>query len=143
MNRLKINIPDHFSFSTQLTIRIGDLNYGGHVGNDTILSLLQEARQQYLQSKGHEELKIVGYGLIMVDASIEYKKELNYADSILVSVIAKDFDKMGFDFFYKIELMQGQELMLAVKAKTGMLLYDYTNKKKIPITEELVKLLSI
>jgi acyl-CoA thioester hydrolase len=139
MNRLKIKLPDHFPFSTKLTIRISDLNYGGHVGNDTILSILQEARQQYLQPKGFKELDINGKGLIMVDASIEYKKELNYADAILVSVAAIDFDKMGFDFYYKIELIQDEQFILATRAKTGMLLYDYSNKKKVPITEELIK----
>ncbi len=142
MNRIKIKLPDHFSFSTKLTIRISDLNYGGHVGNDTILSILQEARQQYLQSKGHQELNINGKGLIMVDASIEYKKELNYADTILVSVAAVDFDKMGFDFYYKIELIQDEQFILATRAKTGMLLYDYSNKKKVPLSEELMKELS-
>ena len=142
MNRIKINIPDHFSFSTKMTIRISDLNYGGHVGNDTILSIIQEARQQYLQTKGYQELNINGNGLIMVDALIEYKKELNYADDILVSVTAIDFDKMGFDFYYKIELIQNDEFILATKAKTGMLLYDYSNKKKVSITEELIQLLS-
>ncbi len=142
MNRIKINSPDQFSFSTKLTIRVSDLNYGGHVGNDTILSILQEARQQYLASKGFRELNIYGNGLIMVDASIEYKKELNYADTIVISVAAIDFDKMGFDFYYKIDLIQNDQFILATKAKTGMLLYDYSNKKKVPITEELIKALS-
>jgi acyl-CoA thioesterase FadM len=78
----------------------------------------------------------------MVDALIEYKKELNYADSIIVSVVAVDFDKMGFDFYYKIELIQEGKSILASRAKTGMLLYDYANKKKVPVSEELIKLLS-
>ncbi len=142
MNRLKVTLPDNFSFSTPLTIRLSDLNYGGHVGNDAILSILQEARQQFLRSRGQEELNIDGYGLIMVDALIEYKKELNYADSIIVSVVAVDFDKMGFDFYYKIELIQEGKSILASRAKTGMLLYDYANKKKVPVSEELIKLLS-
>jgi acyl-CoA thioester hydrolase len=142
MNRLKVTLPDHFSYSTPLTIRLSDLNYGGHVGNDAILSILQEARQQFLRSRGQEELNIDGYGLIMVDALIEYKKELNYADSIIVSVIAIDFDKMGFDFYYKIELIQEGKWILATRAKTGMLFYDYANKKKVPVSEELIQLLS-
>ncbi len=142
MNRLKIKLPAYFSFSTNLTIRLSDLNYGGHVGNDAILTIIQEGRQQFLQSKGFEELNIDGNGLIMVDAMIEYKKELNYADSILVSVIAIDFDKMGFDFYYKIELIKEDQLILSTRAKTGMLLYDYINKKKVPLTDKLIKQLS-
>ena len=77
MNRIKINLPEIFSFSTTILIRVTDLNYGAHVGNDTVLSIIQEARQQYLLSKGYEELNIDGLGLIMADAMVEYKKEID------------------------------------------------------------------
>ncbi|MDP1842475.1 MAG: thioesterase family protein [Sediminibacterium sp.] len=142
MNRIKLSIPDIFSFSLKMQIRVSDLNYGNHVGNDTVLSLLQEARQQFLATKGYKELNVEGYGLIMADAVVEYKKELNYADSILISVHAQDFDKMGFDFFYKIELIQGDLITLAVRAKTGMLLFDYSTKKKVSLTEAIIVALS-
>jgi len=142
MNRIKVSIPDIFSFSLKMQIRVSDLNYGNHVGNDTVLSLLQEARQQFLATKGYKELNMEGYGLIMADAVVEYKKELNYADTILISIQAKDFDKMGFDFFYKIELIQEDLITLAVRAKTGMLLFDYSTKKKVSLTEAIIVALS-
>lgn len=142
MNRIKVSIPDFFSFSTKMQIRVSDLNYGNHVGNDTVLTLLQEARQQFLASRGYKELGIEDFGLIMTDAVVEYKKELNYADTIIVSVHAQDFDKMGFDLFYKIELISDGILTLAVRAKTGMLLYDYVNKKKVTLSEAIIAALS-
>ena len=46
-----------------------------------------------------------GAGLILTDAAIEYKKELNYADEIKISVAASGFDKYGFDLFYKVEIV--------------------------------------
>jgi len=142
MNRIKINLPEAFSFSTNLTIRVTDLNYGGHVGNDTFLSLIQEARQQFLRSHGYEELAIAGVGLIIADASIEFKRELNYGENVKISVTAADFDKLGFDLFYKLEVVNGEEAILAGKAKTGMLCYDYVQKKKVSVPEEVVKKLS-
>jgi acyl-CoA thioester hydrolase len=132
MERVKINLPEEFTFSTVIDIRITDLNYGGHVGNDTFLSLMQEARQQFLISHGYKELSFEGYGLILVDAAIEYKKELNHRDVIKISVAASGFDKYGFDLFYKIEIVTTTETFLAAKAKTGMLCYDY--KKRRPVT---------
>jgi len=138
MNRIKIELPEKFFFSTTMFVRITDLNYGGHVGNDTVLSIIQEARQQYLLSKGYKELNIDGLGLIMADVMVEYKKEINYADKLIVSVAAMDFDKIGFDFYYKVEIENSGELMVAVKAKTGMILYDYQQKKKATFTEEMV-----
>lgn len=142
MNRIKIQLPEQFSFSTQMQIRVTDLNYGGHVGNDTILSLLQEARQQFLQSRGYAELSIESFGLIMADAMIEYKKELNHKDSIEIAVVATDFDKLGFDIYYRITVLQNGESILAVRAKTGMMLFDYTTKKKVSLTENIIQQLS-
>ena len=37
MGRVKLELPETFSFSTELTVRVTDLNYGGHLGNaDTL-----------------------------------------------------------------------------------------------------------
>ncbi|MBL0882361.1 MAG: thioesterase family protein [Chitinophagaceae bacterium] len=136
MNRIKINLPDQFHFYTEIKVRITDLNYGGHVGNDVFLALIHEARQQFLMKYGYTELSFEGIGLIMVDAILEYKKELNYGDTVRISVCAADFDKLGFDLFYNIELIQTDGLIVAGKAKTGMICYDYTAKKKTTIPEK-------
>ena len=137
MERIKIKLPLHFIFSTKIKIRITDLNYGGHVGNDSFLTLIHEAREQFLNHFGYSELKIENVSLIMADAVIEFKKELNYGDQIKISVTANNFDKYGFDIFYKLELLSGENVVLAGKAKTGMLCYDYTNKKLISVPGKL------
>jgi acyl-CoA thioester hydrolase len=112
------------------------------VGNDTFLSLIHEARQQFLISHGYKELEIAGIGLIMADVAIEFRKELNYGDVVKISVAAKDFDRLGFDLFYKMEIMNGEETVVAGKAKTGMICFDYTEKKKVPVPEEVISKLS-
>lgn len=139
MNRAKLILPEHFPFSTTISIRITDLNYGGHVGNDSFLSLLQEARQQFLLSHGYKELSIEGIGLIMADAVLEFKKELNHGDIVKISVAATDFDKLGFDLYYLMEVADGDNLVVAGKAKTGMMCYDYSLKKRMPVPEMVIK----
>ncbi len=139
MNRLKIKLPNDFSFSITLFIRVTDLNYGGHAGNDRFLAFLQEARQAFLLFHGYEELSIAGVGLIMVDAAIEFKRELNYGEELIISVKADSFDELGFDLLYKLEVAEGNERILAGKAKTGMLCYDYEQKKKVPVPEEVFR----
>lgn len=133
MNRIKLTLPENFYFSTIVTIRVTDLNYGGHAGNDTFLSLIHETRQQFLLHHGYAEFKFEGVGLIMTDVAIEFKKELNYSDNVKISVAVAGFDKYGFDFYYKMEIIDGNNLTLAGKAKTGMLCYDYTNKKLVSV----------
>lgn len=137
MERIKINLPDNFKFSTVIKIRVTDLNYGGHVGNDSFLSLIHEARVQFLNSFGYSELKLGNTSLIMFDAAIEFKSELNYGDEVKISVAANGFNTRGFDIFYKLEIINGNEYTLAAKAKTGMLCYDYTNKKLTGVPQEV------
>lgn len=142
MNRIKIELPEHFSFSTSLTVRVTDLNYGGHAGNDSFLAFIQEARQQFLRSHGYEELSIAGVGLIMTDVAVEFKRELNYEDQLVISVAADCFDKLGFDLYYKLEVAKGTDRILAGKAKTGMLCFDYEQKKKVAVPQEVIEKLS-
>ncbi|WP_315824787.1 thioesterase family protein [Paraflavitalea speifideaquila] len=114
-----------------------DLNYGGHVGNDTILSIIQEARVRFLQHYGYGELNIAGLGLIMSDVAIEFKQELFYTDQVKVSVTANDFTKVSFDLYYKLEKETAGKTVLVAIAKTGMVCFDYERKKVAAVPEEV------
>ncbi len=139
MNRIKLSLPEPFYFSTRLPVRITDVNYGGHVGNDAFLSIIHEARMRFLQHHGYAELEFAGIGLIMVDVAIEYKAELNYGDEVEIFVSATDFDKLGFDLYYRMEIVKPGGNVLAAKAKTGMMGYDYDLKKKVAVPEVAIK----
>jgi acyl-CoA thioester hydrolase len=135
MARIKIDLPEHFSFITSIPIRITDLNYGGHVGNDTFLSIMHEARARFLQHHGYKELDLAGVGLIMSDVAIEFKNEIFYGDIISASVAASAFSGIGFDIYYKLEKQTEGKDMLVAAARTGMLCYHYESKKiaRIPV----------
>jgi len=143
MARIKIAVPANFNFSMNIPIRITDLNYGGHVGNDTVLSLIHEARAQFLQRYGYEEMEIAGFGLIMVDAGIEYKAELFHGDIVTAHVCAQNFTRMGLDFFYKLEKDNNGKQQVVALAKTGMVCFDYKAKKMAPLPAEVVTRLSV
>ncbi|HNP22559.1 MAG TPA: thioesterase family protein [Panacibacter sp.] len=143
MDRIKIKLPTQFGFATKIRIRITDLNFGGHVGNDTFLSLLHEARHAYLTSLGYGELSFEGVGLIMSDVAIEYKKELSQGDEVLIAVAAEAFDKYGFDLFYKMEVVNVSGNLLAAKAKTGMLCYDYSLKRVVSLPTAAIEKLKL
>ena len=138
MARIKVELPEHFSFSATIPVRITDLNYGKHVGNDTILSMIHEARVQYLAGYGYGELTLAGVGLIMSDVAIEFKSELFYGDVVTVSVAAADFSKIAFDLYYKLEKSKGDTKQLVAIAKTGMVCYDYSRKKVTAVPAEVI-----
>lgn len=135
MARIKIDLPEKFIFTTSIPIRITDINYGGHTGNDTILSIIHEARMQFLKSKGYTELDFAGAGMIMSDAGIEFKSELFYGDTVKVSIAVAGISKVSFDLYYKLEKENDDKNILVAMAKTGMVCYDYKMKKIVAIPE--------
>lgn len=129
MARIVLELPKHFEFSTRIPVRIQDLNYGGHMGNDAVLSMLHEARMQYLASKGLSELDAAGTSLIMADAGIVYKGEGFWGDILQVDVQAFDLTTRGFDLAYRIRCQRPDNLYLIAEAKTAMLCFDYHARK--------------
>ena len=134
MNRTRLDLPKEFNFHASIPIRITDINYGGHVGNDTVLTLLHEARMKFLYHYDFSEMNFGGVGLIMRDVTIEFKKELFYGDSVRVYITVTNFSRVGFDVFYKM-VKNEDEIQVAI-AKTGMVCYDYNMKKiaSVPVT---------
>ena len=135
MARIKLSLPENFSFSTQLPVRITDINYGNHLGNDAVLGLLHEARMQFLHSVDYSELNLAGVGMIMADVAIEFKAEAFYGEVLKAYVAAGEFTKIGFDIYYK--LVKGETETVVALAKTGMVCFDYQKRKVAAVPEEV------
>jgi acyl-CoA thioesterase FadM len=136
MSRIKIDLPPSFTFFTSIPIRITDINYGGHAGNDSFLSLIHEVRMQFLKTKGYTEMNMCGVGMIMADVGIEFRNELFYGDIVHASVTVSAVGKVSFDIYYKLEKeAEGKKILVAL-AKTAMVCYDYSRKKIVSIPDE-------
>ena len=131
MARVKIELPEKFILKTEIVIRVSDLNYGAHLGNDSILSICHEARLRFLKYFGFSELDIEGSGIIMTDAAIQYKAEGFYGDKLIIEIGVMDFTKKGCDFVYRLTNKETQKVIALVK--TGLVFYDYKNKKVVSI----------
>jgi acyl-CoA thioesterase FadM len=135
MARIKIDLPESFSFVVSIPVRITDLNYGGHVGNDSILSIAHEARMKFLGQHGFSEMDLGGVGLIMSEAALEFKKELFYGETAIVSIACSGFNRVGFEIYYRMEKeINGRRQLVAV-IKTAMVGFDYKKGKIAAIPE--------
>lgn len=137
MARVKIELPPRFAFSCKITVRITDLNYGGHVGNDTVLSIIHEARMQFLRYFGYTEMNLAGVSMIMADVAIEFKSELFYGDTVTAHVTISELSKIGFDIVYKLEKEENDSVKTVALAKTGMICFDYDRKKIVTVPEQV------
>jgi len=136
MGKIRLELPEKFNFHTEIPVRITDLNYGGHLGNDSVLTLIHEARVRFLKSFGYSELDVCGAGLIQADAVIIYKQEAYYGTVLDIAVRVGDFTNAACDFFYLLtDKSTGKEI---ARAKTRIVFFDYKLRKKLPVPEEFL-----
>lgn len=134
MPRIKIELPQKFIFKTELALRITDINYGGHLGNDSLLSIIHEARVRFLNHLGYSESNLEGNGIIMIDAAIQYKSEGFYGDSLIIEIDVNGFSGIGCDFVYRItNKSTGKVIALA---KTGIVFFNYEKRKTVSVPSE-------
>lgn len=139
MPRIKLTLPETYSFSTTLPVRITDINYGGHLGNDTVLTLLHEARMQYLQSLGLSELDFAGASLIMADVAIEFKAEAFYGDVLKAYVTVGEFTRAGFELYYELLVEKEGKKVTIAAAKTGLVCFNYGTRKVVAVPSEAIE----
>ena len=137
MPRIKLEIPENKIAVLSIPVRITDINYGNHVGNDAFVSIIHEARMQWLQQHGYTELNIEGTGLILADLIVEFKSEAFYGDIIEIIISVGEISKVSFELFHQLSATRNEKNILLALAKTGMVCYDYGIKKVIRIPERL------
>ncbi len=133
MARVEIELPERFPFVTEIPIRISDINYGNHLGNDAVLTLAQEARVRWLASHGWGELDIAGLGIVVADAAVVYRAEGRYGMVLRAELAWSDVRSRGLDLLYRFtDSATGREIALA---KTGIIFFDYAARKVAHLPE--------
>ncbi len=137
MARIKLQLPDEFVFSMEIPVRVTDLNYGNHLGNDAVLALAHEARVQFLSEMGYSESDIEGAGIIMSDAVIVYKSQAFLGDLLQIDIAVDDFSRRGCDLLYRVSKKEtGDEV---ARVKTGIVFFDYSRGKTVSVPESFRK----
>ncbi|MEO6843707.1 MAG: thioesterase family protein [Ginsengibacter sp.] len=142
MARLKIELPSKPISSFHIPVRITDINYGNHVGNNSIVEIVHEARVQFLKQYNFSELDVAGTSLIMSELCVEFKNESSYNDLLEVKIFTGELSRVGFELFYEISVKRNEAFVVIALAKTGMVCYNYKIKKIEAVPDELKSILS-
>lgn len=135
MARVQIELPQSWLYRTRLAVRVTDVNYGGHLGNDRVLGIVHEARVRWLASRDLSEKDVGGVGLIMADAALVFRGEAFLGDELEVELGAAEVRRSGFDLVYRLSRpVDGAEIALA---KTGMVCFDYQARKAARLPQAL------
>lgn len=143
MPRTKIDLPEKFfDIPINIPVRITDINYGNHIGNDSLVSIIHEARMQFLSHFGYSELNIEGIGLIMSDLAVDFKNESFYKDTLTVKIGTGDVSKVSFELIYHLSAFRDNKTIVIANAKTTMVCYNYSLKKVAAVPQKLRRILS-
>ncbi len=140
MARIEISLPNEYAFSTNIPIRISDINRGGHMGWEAMFTILDEARFQFLSNLDYPEREGKEIPHIMIDAGIIYKRQAYHGQTLRVEIAVTELTDKGFDIVYRVsEAKSGTEI---ARAKTGILYFDYRKQKVVSIPNGLRNKLS-
>jgi acyl-CoA thioesterase FadM len=135
MARLQLNFPeDQFYYSTPLTVRVTDINAGNHLGNDSMISMISEARARFLFEFGVAETERDGTGIIVTDLATTYRAEAHARDQLLFEVGVMDFNKYGGDITFRITRPRDRKLI--AMAKSGFVFFNYKTSQVVVMPEE-------
>ena len=126
---------------SEYIVSIGDINYGGHMGNDKALLVFHNARINYLKQLGYTELNIGdGLGIIIAEANVRFRKEVFLHDVLEMEVWLSDIKGLKWTLSYKIirksdnaEVFSGTKLMVC---------YNYSTNKVAKLPEDFLNKLN-
>ena len=130
---------DGFAFTFPYTVRVSDINYGGHVANSAVLNIFQDARIAFLASLGSfSELDLGGCGIIMPEAHVYFRAEMFLQDQLQVGLRCKELKRSSFVLEYRIE-RKGE---LTAEGETPIICFDYQKRKPCKIPADFKQALS-
>ncbi len=134
MPAIKPQQRDGAPFRVRYPVRIGDINYGGHLGNDKYLLLFHDARLAYLAGLGASEKDIGGgVGLIMSEAHVRFQAEVFLGDELEVSVLPRDVQASRFTLDYQVTRV-GDGAAVA-EGYTTLVAFDYEKRRVTRLPE--------
>jgi acyl-CoA thioester hydrolase len=133
MARMKIEMPDKLAFSTEIEVRVTDLNYGNHLANQQFLAYAQEARVRFFAIYGFTELDFGGVSLIQADAAITFKGEGHLGDIVHVDVALEKTGGSSFDVYYRFTNSTKGKPMAEIR--TALVCFDYEKGKAVRMTQ--------
>jgi acyl-CoA thioester hydrolase len=131
MPRIKLQEQSQYEFYYEVTLQPRDINYGGHMGNDTLISLINAARTNLFRSLGCSETDLGDgkTGIIMADLVVNYKGEAFLFDVLRIDSHIGEMGRNGFRIYHRVT-KEGKILALV---ETGLASFEYGSRKIVSI----------
>jgi acyl-CoA thioester hydrolase len=119
-------------FSVTITPRSYETDALGHINNNAISCWLEVARVRLLEAVG-EEVGSKGFGWVLASLHIDFLAETHYGADVEVQITDVSTGRSSLTIDYELR----QSGVKTVRAKAVMVHLDFTEKKPLPIADEL------
>lgn len=127
-------------FQSNITVLVNHLNYGNHLGYDSVLSIVQEVRMRYLKKLQLSEISIEGdIGYLVTKANVEYKQETFHGDELIVKLFINDLSSLSMELSSTIENRKTKKIVAICTTKH--LFYNYKTKKISKISSKTIEII--
>jgi acyl-CoA thioester hydrolase len=139
MPKVKLKKQESYEFEYKKVLQVRDINYGGHLGNDALVSLTHEARLNLLRTLGFSELDLGDgkTGIIMADLAVNYLGEGFMFDELAIESHIDEISAVSFRIFH--HFLKGEKTIAL--AETGIIAFDYKERSIVSIPETFLSAL--
>ena len=125
-----------FPVIVEIPVAWGEMDALGHVNNVVYFRYFENARIAYFERmKFWEFMKQTGIGPILAATQCTFKAPLSFPDHVLVGTGTSEIKEDRFIMQYV--LVSRRLRKVAAEGEAVMVTYDYRDKKKTPVPEEL------
>lgn len=122
-----------FKVIEPIQIRWCDIDALGHINNATYLSYLELARVFYWR-KVFSKSSVKDINFVVAEINIKYKYPATLDSNLLIGIKVSEIRRSSFVFYY--EIWEKVLEKLVVEANSVQVMYDFYEKKVVPIPEE-------
>lgn len=137
MPRIKLEEQPEYEFHYEVILQVRDINYGGHLGNDALIGLLHEARLNLFRDLGFNEMSLGDSqtGIILGDLVVNYRAEGFMFDCLSIDSHIGEIGRNSFRIFHRL----ARDDTLIALAETGIVTFNYQQRKIAPVPESFIK----
>jgi acyl-CoA thioesterase FadM len=112
---------------------MSEINAGNHLGNNTLISLISDARTLFLCHLGMppEDVGNSRNATLITDLATLYKAPAYFNDQLLIEVGVMDLNRYGGDFIYRVT--RQRDACVIALAKNGFVFFDFVASKVVEI----------
>jgi acyl-CoA thioester hydrolase len=126
----------HRVIDLSMPLRWGDMDAFGHVNNTVYFRFMEEVRISWFRELAIAGANIEGQGPVIVNASMEFLKQLHYPGDVIGSMFVGPPGRSSFDT--RFELFRADDpATLYARGAAKCVWVDYAAAKSVPIPDLL------